>query len=344
MDITKKETYYYNLPENLIAQYPVEPRDSSKLLVYNKKLNKVEHKIFTDIVDYLNEGDVLVVNNTKVIPVRLYGLKKETNAKIEVLLLKRLNLTNWEALIKPGKRLKLGQFVAFGEELTCEIVKDLEDGKKQVKFHYTGVFEDILNRVGKVPLPHYIKNENYDNIKRYNTVYAKTDGSSAAPTAGLHFTDELLAKIKDKGIKIVEVLLHVGLGTFRPVKETSILNHIMHTEYLEVSQETCDTVNTAKQNGNRIIAVGTTSVRVLESCAQENGVLLPQNKETNIFIYPGYKFKIVDAIITNFHLPESTLIMLISAYLGVEKTLELYNLAVEEKYRFFSFGDSMFLF
>lgn len=343
MDVTKKETYFYNLPDELIAQTPVEPRDSSRMLVYLKNDNKIEHKIFKDIVEHLKEGDVLVVNNTKVIPARLYGEKLETKAKIEMLLLKRYNLTNWEVLLKPAKRLKIGSIVKFGEELSCKVIADLPDGKKEIEFIFNGVFEDILNKIGFVPLPHYIRNEKYDNLKRYNTVYSKINGSSAAPTAGLHFTDELLTKLKNKGIKVVNVLLHVGLGTFRPVKESSILNHIMHTEYVEISEETCNVINQAKSNGNRVIAVGTTSVRVLESCANESGVLVPQKKETNIFIYPGYKFKVVDAIITNFHLPESTLIMLISAFLGVEKTLEIYNLAVKEKYRFFSFGDSMFL-
>lgn len=343
MDITKKETYFYHLPQELIAQTPVEPRDSSRLLVYSKKENNVKHKIFKDIVNYLHEGDVLVVNNTKVIPARLYGEKVETKAKIEMLLLKRYNLTNWEVLLKPAKRLKIGSIVKFNEDLSCKVVADLPDGKKEITFIFNGVFEDILNKVGYVPLPHYIKNEKYDNLKRYNTVYSKIDGSSAAPTAGLHFTDELLNQLKGKGVKVVEVLLHVGLGTFRPVKESCILQHMMHTEYVEISNESCTVINQARENGDRIIAVGTTSVRVLESCADENGMLVPQKKETNIFIYPGYKFKVVDAIITNFHLPESTLIMLVSAFLGVEQTLEIYNTAVKEKYRFFSFGDSMFL-
>lgn len=343
MDIFNKHTYYYELPENLIAQYPVEPRDSSRLLVYNKTTNLVEHKIFKDIINYLNPGDVLVINNTKVIPARLFGKKAETNAKIEVFLLKRINLSDWEVLVKPAKRLKVGSIVNFNEKLSCEVLQDLDFGKKIVKFIFNGVFEEILNEIGNVPLPHYIKNENFKNLERYNTVYSKIDGSSAAPTAGLHFTKELLEKIKQKGVIICEVLLHVGLGTFRPVSEDNILNHIMHTEYIEVSSESAEIINNAKKNNKRVIAVGTTSVRVLESCVDNFGNLIPQRKETNIFIYPGYEFKIVDALITNFHLPESTLIMLVSAFLGVEKTLELYNLAVKEKYRFFSFGDAMFL-
>lgn len=343
MDKIKKSTYYYELPQEQIAQKPVEPRDSAKLLVYNKQKDLVEHKVFKNIVDYLNKGDVLVINNTKVIPARLFGIKQETGAKIEIFLLKRHNLTDWEVLAKPAKRLKNGTVVTFSEDLSCTVLKDEGYGKKIVRFEFDGVFEEILERVGHVPLPHYIHDKDYDNLERYNTVYSKIDGSSAAPTAGLHFTKELLQQIKAKGVIVAEVLLHVGLGTFRPVTEENILDHEMHSEFVEVSPETAAIINNAKQAGSRIIAVGTTSVRVLESCTNDQGVLVAQHKDTNIFIYPGYKFKMVDALITNFHLPESTLIMLVSALMGIEKTLELYNLAVKEKYRFFSFGDSMFL-
>lgn len=343
MKVTNKSTYFYDLPENLIAQEPVNPRDNSRLLVYNKNTKNHDDKHFYNIIDYLNKGDVLVVNNTKVIPARLFGRKYPTGAVAEVFLLKRINLTDWEVLLKPARRLKVGTEIVFSDKLKCKVVADLQDGKKQICFEFNGVFEDILHEVGSVPLPHYIGKEDYKDLKRYNTVYSKTDGSSAAPTAGLHFTEDLLQKIKAKGVKVVEVLLHVGLGTFRPVKEDDILKHIMHSEYLEVEQEVANIINESKQNGNRIIAVGTTSVRVLESCADENGIIVAQKKETDIFIYPGYKFKVVDAIITNFHLPESTLIMLISAFLGVDETLGLYNYAVSQKYRFFSFGDSMFL-
>ena len=344
MDLTNKKTYYYDLPPELIAQTPVEPRDSARLLAYNKQTGQISHSIFKNITDYLKPGDVLVVNNTKVIPARLYGIKPDTNAKIEVFLLKRLNLTDWEVLLKPAKRLKIGSVVTFSENLSCQVVDNLPDGKRLVKFSFNGVFEDQLSKVGNVPLPHYIKNDNYKDLKRYNTVYSKIDGSSAAPTAGLHFTPQLLNKIKEMGVVVVEVLLHVGLGTFRPVKEDDILKHIMHSEYLELTPENAKILNNAKAKGNRIIAVGTTSVRVLESCANNSGVLVPTKKETDIFIYPGYKFKVVDALITNFHLPESTLIMLVSAFIGVNETLGIYKTAVQEKYRFFSFGDSMFLY
>lgn len=343
MDITKKETYFYHLPHELIAQTPAEPRDSSRLLVYNRSNKAVEHKHFYDLVNYLKKGDVLLVNNTKVIPARLYGKKQETGANVEVFLLKRHNLTEWEALVKPAKRLKVGSVVVFSGDLSCTVVGDGDYGKKIINFEYSGVFEDILARVGNVPLPHYIKQDNYKNLERYNTIYSKTDGSSAAPTAGLHFTNELFEMLKAKGVEVVEVLLHVGLGTFRPVSEENILNHEMHSEFLHLSEEAAEVINGAKREGRRVVAVGTTSVRVLESCADENGFVVPQIKQTNIFIYPSYKFKIVDALITNFHLPESTLIMLVSAFCGVEETLNFYRIAVQEKYRFFSFGDAMLL-
>lgn len=343
MDVTSTKTYYYDLPEELIAQVPAEPRDSSRLLVYNRKTKQIEHKFFRDIIDYLKPNDVLVINNTKVLPARLYGIKEESGAKIEVLLLKRKDLTTWEVLTKPAKRAKIGAIIKFSDELSCKVLSDLGDGGKEVEFIFNGVFENILSKVGNVPLPPYIKN-GLKSLKRYNTVYSKFDGSSAAPTAGLHFTTELLEKIKQKGVKIVEVLLHVGLGTFRPVSEDNILNHKMHTEHFEVTKESADIINEAKKNGNRIIAVGTTTVRTLESATNEDGILIPQVNDTSIFIYPGVKFKMVDAIITNFHLPESTLIMLVSAFCGVEETLKMYNIAVKEKYRFFSFGDATFLY
>lgn len=338
MDLTKRSTYYYDLPEELIAQTPMYPRDHSRLLVCNKKTGAVEHKHFYDIIDYLKAGDVLVINNTRVIPARLYGSKQGMTTNVEVLLLKRIDLTHWETLVKPGKRLKVGTEVVFSNELKC-VVEDYTDfGGRIVKFIYNGIFEDILDKLGEMPLPPYIK-EKLDDKERYQTVYSKIQGSSAAPTAGLHFTPELLEKIKNKGVKIAEVLLHVGLGTFRPVKEDSILNHDMHSEYYEVSDESAKTINEARSKGGRIIAVGTTSVRTLES-ATEEGTLKAKKGNTNIFIYPPYKFKMVDGLITNFHLPESTLIMLVSAFLGYDKTMEIYKTAVQEKYRFFSFGDA----
>lgn len=342
MDIFSKSTYNYNLPEELIAQYPVEPRDMSRLLVYHKDSKTIEHKIFRDIIDYLVPGDVLVVNNTKVIPARLYGKKVETNAKIEVFLLKRHNNTNWDVLIKPLKRVKVGTEIVFSEKLKCVVTKIKEFGEAEVEFKFNGVFEEILNEVGTMPLPHYIKQECKDK-SRYNTVYSKIDGSSAAPTAGLHFTTELLDKLKQKGVIVTEVLLHVGLGTFRPVSEDNILNHKMHTEHYEISKESAEIINKAKREGRRVIAVGTTSIRTLESAATKFGEICECSDDTSIFIYPGYKFKVVDGVITNFHLPESTLIMLVSAFIGIDETLNMYNIAVKEKYRFFSFGDATLL-
>ena len=340
---TKKQTYNYNLPEELIAQTPVEPRDSSRLLVYNKNKKSVEHKIFRDIVDFLKPDDVLVINSSRVIPARLIGTKIETGATIEVLLQKRKDLTHWEVVAKPFKRLKVGTVVKFSDDLSLEIVEKHEYGECIINFIYDGVFEDVLNKVGSMPLPHYIK-EKLKDKERYQTVYSKQEGSSAAPTAGLHWTKQLLDKVKQKGVKVVEVMLHVGLGTFRPVKEDDILNHEMHSEYYEITKEAADIINNAKQNGQRIIAVGTTSVRVLESACDENGFLSEKKANTQIFIYPPYKMKVVDCLVTNFHLPESTLIMLVSSIIGVDETLELYNLAVQEKYRFFSFGDAMFIY
>lgn len=341
-DIYNKHNYYYELPEELIAQKPVEPRDSSRLLVYDKTNNTVEHKHFYDIIDYLKSNDILVVNKTKVLPARLFGEKVDTGAKIEILLQKRIDLTHWEVLVKPAKRAKVGCLIKISDELSCKIVEDGDYGARVVEFIFNGVFEEILYKVGTMPLPHYIKN-NETKIERYQTVYAKDEGSSAAPTAGLHFTTELLEKIKAKGVKIVEVLLHVGVGTFRPVKADNILEHTMHSEYYQIGEAECETINNAKKNGQRIVAVGTTSVRVLESASTQDGVLIAGSGYTNIFIYPSYKFKIVDALITNFHLPESTLIMLVTAFCGIDNTMKIYNLAVKEKYRFFSFGDAMFI-
>ena len=341
-DIFKTSTYYYDLPEELIAQTPIEPRDHSRLLVYHKDTSVIEHKHFYDIADYFKAGDVLVVNNTKVIPARIYGVKEETGAKIEVLLLKRHDLTEWEVLMKPGKRAKVGTIITFDENLKLEVIEELGQGKKKVRFMFEGVFEDILSNIGSMPLPPYIKEKLKDKT-RYNTVYSKIDGSAAAPTAGLHFTPELLDKLRAKGVIVTEVLLHVGLGTFRPVSEDNILNHEMHTEYIEVTQDTADIVNKAKEEGRRVIACGTTSIRTLESASVGKGKIEAIKKDTNIFIYPGYEFNIIDGVITNFHLPESTLIMLVSAFLGIDNTLNMYNTAVKEKYRFFSFGDATLL-
>ena len=336
-----RSTYFYDLPEELIAQTPIEPRDMSRLLVYNRKTDKIEDKIFRDITDYLHKGDVLVVNNTRVLPARLFGYK-DTGAKIEVLLQKRIDLKNWEVIARPFKRLQEGTKITFSQNLSAIVVEKGDYGSCKIKFDFDGVFEHRLSEVGQVPLPPYI-HEKLKNKERYQTVYAKIEGSSAAPTAGLHFTKELLAKIKDMGVEIIEVLLHVGLGTFRPVKEENILNHQMHSEYIEMSKENADILNKAKRDGRRIIAVGTTSVRVLESCVDEEGKIIAQKKDTSIFIYPSYNFKVVDALITNFHLPESTLIMLVSAFAGYDNTMKIYHHAVENRYRFFSFGDAMFI-
>ncbi len=339
MDLLSKKSYYYDLPEELIAQTPVEPRDSSRLLVYHMDSGEIEHRIFHDIIDYLKSGDVLVVNNTRVLPARLFGFK-ETGAKIEILLHKRKNLKEWECIARPTKRLKEGDKVVFSQNLCCIITKKGDYGIVDVKFEFDGAFEQRLSEVGTMPLPPYI-HEKLKNKERYQTVYSKIEGSAAAPTAGLHFTQELLQKIRDKGVTIVEVLLHVGLGTFRPVKEDNILQHEMHSEFFEMSQQNADILNKAKNEGRRIIAVGTTSVRVLESSV-ENGKFVPKSGETKIFIYPPYKFKAVDGLITNFHLPESTLIMLVSAFIGRDETIRVYEQAVKEKYRFFSFGDACF--
>ncbi len=336
-----KSDFYYNLPEELIAQTPVEPRDHSRMLVYDRETGEIEHKHFYDIIDYLKAGDVLVINDTKVLPARIYGVKEGTGAKIEFLLHKRIRLDEWEVLVKPAKKATVGAVIRFSDELTATVTGYIGEGLRTVRFSYDGVFEDILSRVGEMPLPHYI-HERLSDGTRYQTVYARESGSSAAPTAGLHFTPELLQKIRDKGVEIVKVLLHVGLGTFRPVKAENILDHKMHSEYYCVTPEAAAAVNKAKAEGRRVIAVGTTSVRTLES-AWHDGKLNAESGETSIFIYPPYKFKAVDALITNFHLPESTLIMLVSAFIGRENALKMYECAVENKYRFFSFGDATFL-
>lgn len=336
--------FNYYLPQELIAQSPIEPRDSSRLLVYDRKTKKVEHRIFRDIADYLTDNDVLVINNTRVIPARIYGTKVDTGAKIEFLLLKRLMLNEYEALAKPGKKAKVGCVIKFSDTLSLEVLEDLpEIGGKRVRFLVKkGTLEEQLSLLGEMPLPPYIKKKLEDK-ERYQTVYSKIPGSSAAPTAGLHFTSELLDKLRKKGVIIEEVLLDVGLGTFRPVSVDKIEDHKMHSERIVVKEDVASRLNQYKQQGKRIIAVGTTSVRTLESAADKPGHIVPCEMETNIFIYPGYKFKFVDAMITNFHLPESTLIMLVSAFAGREETLKLYDLAVKEKYRFFSFGDAMLL-
>ncbi len=343
MDKLLKSDYYFDLPEELIAQDPLLKRSDSRLMVLDRETGEVEHRNFFNIKEYLKPGDCLVLNNTKVIPARLYGKRKDTGAVIEVLLLKRVSGNRWETLVKPGKKARIGQVIEFGEGLLSATVVDiLEEGNRLIEFSYEGIFEEILDKLGEMPLPPYITHKLQDR-NRYQTVYAKYEGSAAAPTAGLHFTNELLSEIKNMGVNIAFVTLHVGLGTFRPVKEENLLNHHMHSEYYEVTKEAADIINETKRNGNRVICVGTTSCRTIESAADENGFLKPCADNTEIFIYPGYKFKVLDCLITNFHLPESTLIMLVSALAGREKVLNAYKIAVEEKYRFFSFGDAMFI-
>ena len=333
----------YDLPEELIAQDPLEDRSSSRLMVLDKKTGEVSHHVFKEIIKYLRPGDCLVLNNTKVIPARLFGVKEGTLAKIEILLLKRRQNDVWETLVKPGKKARPGTKIIFGDGiLVGEVIDVVEDGNRLIQFTYDGIFEEILDKLGQMPLPPYITHQLKDK-NRYQTVYAKYDGSAAAPTAGLHFTKELLSAVKEKGVDIAEVTLHVGLGTFRPVKVDNVLDHHMHSEFYMVSQEAADKINTAKKNGGRIISVGTTSTRTLESAADENGMLKECSGWTDIFIYPGYKFKVIDCLITNFHLPQSTLVMLVSALAGREHILAAYKKAVEEKYRFFSFGDAMFI-
>ncbi len=332
----------YYLPEELIAQHPMEKRDMSRLMVLNKETGEIEHKLFMDIVNYLDEGDCLVLNNTRVIPARLLGEKEGTGGKIEFVLLKRVEGDKWEVILRPGKKAKPGSRFVFGNgELKAEILEVLDEGNRLVRFIYDGVFEEILDRVGIMPLPPYIT-EKLENPERYQTVYAKVNGSAAAPTAGLHFTKELLDSLTRKGVKIAYVMLHVGLGTFRPVKVDDITQHKMHSEYYSISQETCDIINDTRQKGKKVVAVGTTSCRVLETVGK-SGRITPCDGWTDIFIYPGYRFKVVDRLITNFHLPESTLIMLVSSLAGRDNVMHAYNVAVKEKYRFFSFGDAMFI-
>lgn len=333
--------FYYDLPEELIAQTPIDPRDHSRLLVYDRATDKIEHKHFYDLPSYLKKGDLLVINNTRVIPARIFGHIENHESVLEVLLLKRKDYTHWETIMKPARKARLGSVIHFCDELSAVVTEVGDYGARTIEFKFDGVFEDILDRVGNMPLPPYIKEKLADK-ERYQTVYSKVEGSAAAPTAGLHFTPELMQKVRDMGVDFAEVLLHIGLGTFRPVKEENILDHEMHTEYYEIDEENAKKINDAIKEGRRVICVGTTSVRTLETVADEQGYVRAQKGDTSIFIYPGYKFKCVKALITNFHLPESTLIMLVSAFVGREKTLEIYKTAVEEKYRFFSFGDACF--
>ena len=339
----KLSDFNYHLPEELIAQDPLLKRSDSRLMVLNRETGSIEHRAFHNIIEYLNPGDCLVVNETKVLPARLIGVKEGTGASIEVLLLKRVDDRVWETLVKPGKKARPGTRISFGEgKLVGEVMDVVEEGNRLVRFEYEGIFEEVLDELGQMPLPPYITHALEDK-NRYQTVYAKHTGSAAAPTAGLHFTEELLEQIEEKGVKIARVTLHVGLGTFRPVKVENILEHHMHSEFYMIDEDAAEIINTTKKNGGKIISVGTTSTRTLESVADENGLVKPCSGWTEIFIYPGYKFKIVDKLITNFHLPESTLLMLVSALYDREKILEAYEEAVEEKYRFFSFGDAMFI-
>lgn len=339
----KTSDFYFDLPKELIAQDPLEDRSSSRLMVLDKNTGEITHRIFRDITEYLHPGDCLVINDTKVIPARLIGAKEDTGAKIEILLLKRKENDIWETLVKPGKKCRPGAKVVFGNgELRAEILEVLEDGNRLVQFSYEGIFEEVLDRLGQMPLPPYITHKLQDK-NRYQTVYAKYEGSAAAPTAGLHFTKELLKEIEDSGVRIARVTLHVGLGTFRPVKVENVLEHHMHSEYYHVSKEAADIINDTRRNGGRVISVGTTSTRTLESVAQDDGTIVPGSGNTEIFIYPGYKFKAIDCLITNFHLPESTLLMLVSALAGKDHILAAYEEAVKERYRFFSFGDAMFI-
>jgi S-adenosylmethionine:tRNA ribosyltransferase-isomerase len=339
----KVTDFDFYLPKELIAQHPLSHRDEARLLVLDKKTGNIEHKVFKDIVDYLNPGDCLVLNDTRVLPARLIGSKEGTNGKMEILLLKRTGDDTWETLVKPGKRAKIGSRFNFGGgKLKAEVIDIKEEGNRIVKFEYEGIFEEILDELGQMPLPPYIK-EKLEDKEMYQTVYSKEEGSAAAPTAGLHFTKELLNKIEKKGVDIAFLTLHVGLGTFRPVKVENIEDHNMHSEYYCMSKDTADKINNARKNGHNIVAVGTTSCRTLETIGDENGMVREQSGWTDIFIYPGYKYKVVDKLITNFHLPKSTLIMLVSALCGRENILNAYNVAVDKKYRFFSFGDAMFI-
>lgn len=339
----KLSDFYYDLPKEHIAQTPLEDRSSSKLMVLDRKEDTITHRKFSDITEYLNEGDCLVVNDTRVIPARLFGEKEKTGAHMEFLLLKRISDKTWEVMVKPGKRAQIGTRFVFGNgELKAEIKDITEGGLRVAEFEFDGIFEEVLDKLGNVPLPPYIT-EKLEDKERYQTVYSKNEGSAAAPTAGLHFTPELLEKIKEKGVKIAYLTLHVGLGTFRPVKVENVETHKMHSEFYMIDKENADIINSVKQNGGRIISVGTTSTRTLETVADSNGFINPTSGWTDIFIYPGYKFKVVDALITNFHLPESTLLMLVSALYDREKILNAYNTAVQNEYRFFSFGDAMFI-
>lgn len=340
-EFLKKSDFYYDLPEELIAQTPAEPRDSSRLLVYHRNTQAIEHRIFRDVTDYLKAGDVLVLNRTRVLPARLFAYT-QNGGKVEILLLRRYDLTRWEVLVKPGKKCKAGVRLVVNDELALTVEELTPTGERIVRFEFEGAFEDILSRVGTMPLPPYI-HEKLRNPERYQTVYSKENGSAAAPTAGLHFTPELLKKLREKGVEIAEVLLHVGLGTFRPVKEENVLDHKMHSEHYEIGEEAADIINRAKAEGRRIVAVGTTSVRTLETVADERGMVCPCSGETEIFLYPPYRMKCVDALITNFHLPESTLIMLVSCFCSREEVLSVYRTAVGERYRFFSFGDAMMI-
>lgn len=339
----KTSDFYYDLPQELIAQTPIEPRNASRLMVLNKTTGELTHKIFKDLPDYLKEGDCLVLNDTRVLPARLYGTRIDTGAVVEFVLLKQKDLLTWEVLAGPGKKAKTGYKFKFSDELSCEVIDVLDDGNRIVKFICDGEFFSVLDKVGQMPLPPYIK-EKLDNRERYQTVYSRELGSAAAPTAGLHFTKEMLEDLKSRGVKIAYVTLHVGLGTFRPVKVDDITKHHMHTEHYSISPETANIINDTKKSGGRVICVGTTSCRTVESAMQKYGEIIPCSDDTGIFIYPGYEFKCMDALITNFHLPESTLIMLVSAFAGYDNTMNAYKEAVKEKYRFFSFGDAMFIY
>ena len=343
METLLKKDFYFDLPQELIAQDPLADRSSSRLLVLDKKTGAIEHKVFTDILDYLKAGDCLVLNNTKVIPARLIGTKAETGASIEVLLLKRHENDIWETLVKPGKKARQGAVIEFGGGLLSGTVMDVvEEGNRLIQFSYHGIFEEVLDQLGEMPLPPYITHKLEDK-NRYQTVYAKYNGSAAAPTAGLHFTEALLEKVQEMGVSIAYVTIHVGLGTFRPVKEENLINHHMHSELYQVSQQAADLINSTKAAGGRIVCVGTTSCRTIESAANSSGKVIAGSENTEIFIYPGYQFKVLDQLITNFHLPESTLIMLVSALAGRERVLNAYQAAVSERYRFFSFGDAMLI-
>lgn len=339
----KTSDFYYDLPHELIAQTPLADRQKSKMMLLNKESGNVEHKVFENITEYINPGDTIVLNDTKVLPARLFGSREGKEESIEVLLLKQCEGDVWQTLVKPGKKLKIGTKVVFDKDLLSATVVDiLEDGQRVIEFEYNGIFNEILDKLGSMPLPPYIT-EKLEDKDRYQTVYSKNLGSAAAPTAGLHFTEEILKKLEQKGINIVYVTLHVGLGTFRPVKVEDIKSHKMHSEYFVITKEACNIINQTKRRGNKVFAVGTTSCRVLESATDENGIIHEMAKETDIFIYPGYRFKMIDGLLTNFHLPESTLIMLVSALAGKENIMNAYNIAVENKYRFFSFGDCMFI-